>query len=240
MTALVQLEKLEPRDPSSLAEMAAFLAGLRAAPQDVELAPLAALVRDRLIGAGDLDLGETGECITVLARLLAAKSAYLIAMPSDSASEGDEVASEGRRELPGEVREAGMVLSNRQGLESFAGRSLLESVEKPVVPRSPLLLVRVFEGIRRASEAAAVPLPVPEFVRLETALSNLVRQVKTRSRASVRRLLRGRNRNDAVVHFLALLELIRRGKVAVHQPSVFDDISVRWSDDSQERRDRAG
>jgi chromatin segregation and condensation protein Rec8/ScpA/Scc1 (kleisin family) len=42
------------------------------------------------------------------------------------------------------------------------------------------------------------------------------------------------------MHFLAALELARRGDIQVEQDTLFGDIHMGWTDGRRERADRAG
>jgi chromatin segregation and condensation protein Rec8/ScpA/Scc1 (kleisin family) len=78
------------------------------------------------------------------------------------------------------------------------------------------------------------------FVRLEQAVTSVMRRVAAGSTVSLRSMVHGGNRTDAVMHFLAVLELVRRRRIEVTQVSIEDDILVRQVHDAAEADSRAG
>lgn len=205
----------------------------------MDLAPIASSLLHAVECRSDLDLNAVGESVALLARLLVSKSADLIAQPD----EDDELTDLAQAEVDPQtssILARARALSARQGAEAFPGVSLFHEIERPVAPRSAGGLVRALQGLNREAQRSDAQVSVPAFVRLETALSHLVSRLKARAPESVGRLLAGKSRNDAVVHFLALLELVRTGRAAAHQEGPLQDIRVEWAVEAGRREARAG
>lgn len=187
-----------------------------------------------------LELHETGDFLRIAARLILAKSEMLLPRPVVEAEPDDaglELAAVFDSSQP--IREAALQLALRQGEESFSPPTR-PLPERPIEPRSPLALRRAWDDLLARRGPGVVQVTAPAFVRLEVALSSLIRRLKSGTKVSLARVLRGASRQDAVVHFLAVLELLRRRQASVHQRSLFEDISIEWVDNGAEARSRAG
>src|SRR5579872_2033329 len=157
------------------------------------------------------ELEEVGELLLQAAYLAAAKSNGVLAVPAFD--DADEV---GERQM-GPVSaaiEMGQWLRGNQWRESFAGDGQLLTVEPKLEPR-PIDDVRTaWLGMLERQEHEPAKVAVPTFIRVEVAISRLISRLRSSARLSFRRLMRGANRNDAVVHFLAVLELVRSRRAA--------------------------
>jgi chromatin segregation and condensation protein Rec8/ScpA/Scc1 (kleisin family) len=182
---------------------------------------------DRLAAPARIDLEAAGEALVLLSRLTILKSAALLAQPEgqEGSEESDRSAAphEDRREL---FRAAGPLLRAREGLESFTAVPRAAKIERVVEPRDPGELRRAWDGIVKRAGLVPLRLAVPSFVCLETAVSALVRTLAASGRLSFRHFSRGADRGDTVTHFLAVLELMRRGKVTAVQTDLFGDIEI--------------
>ncbi|MBV9281684.1 MAG: hypothetical protein JOZ41_16515, partial [Chloroflexi bacterium] len=56
----------------------------------------------------------------------------------------------------------------------------------------------------------------------------------------IQSLLRGASRNDAVIYFLAALELVRRRRASASQETPFGEINLQPVETDVEARSRAG
>lgn len=205
--------------------------------EEVSLAALSTQFRDWLRDNEDADLLAAGELLRTGARLTALKSAHLLASPVEEEPEDEPEMIHVDDPLPWQL---GTWLRERQDGEAFAPIVPEDLVPRRVVPRSSLSLLTSLRDMEKRRSARTTRVPVPAFVRLEVAVSSLIRQLKSGARLSLRRLLSGKNRQDAVVHFLAVLDLIRRRQAQASQPSLFDDITVEWIEDAASAESRAG
>jgi segregation and condensation protein A len=208
--------------------------------EDIPLTELAGQLSVHFRRAAGLDLDEVGYLLSVSARLLLLKSAHLLARPVDGET-AELVGQSSRRIVDGlSFAAAASYLSGREGAECFSPLLAPQLVEKRLEPRSPAILNRAWHDVQSRTSRARHRVSLPPFVHLESAVSALIRQLRARARVSLNRLLRGSNRNDAVVHFLAVLELVRRRQVTAQQPKLYQDIVLEYVDSVEDEASRAG
>jgi segregation and condensation protein A len=205
---------------------------------DVIVSDFTAQYRDYLNGAVDSDLDATGEFVSASARILAIKSADLLVLEHEEEEvEGSEPVHRTANEL---LRAVARILALREAEESFAPLEPPFQPDKLVEPRSPTLLTRGWHAIEQRSRSRVKRISIPAFLRLEAALSGLIRRVRGRGLVSFRSIVSGASRNDAVVYFIAVLELVRRRQVQVKQDSLMADITVEWDEGGSRASKRAG
>jgi chromatin segregation and condensation protein Rec8/ScpA/Scc1 (kleisin family) len=88
--------------------------------------------------------------------------------------------------------------------------------------------------MQKRSGKAVRRVAAPAFVRLEVAVSTIIRHLRSGRPVRLGRLLRGATRQDAVMHFLAVLELVRRRQATAEQPDLFADIMIERSQQAGE------
>lgn len=101
----------------------------------------------------------------------------------------------------------------------------------PLAPITPRLLVRALERllagaapVRQADEVAGVPAPQPTIPERMALIEALVAE---RGRFHFAEVIRAaRDRREIVVGFLALLELLKAGRVQVFQAHRFGEIAI--------------
>ena len=186
-----------------------------------------------------IDLRLAGEYMAASARLMAMKSAYLLVQPpeEDDAEPEDAQFDNAQRLRYGSVAAS---LTGLEGKESFLPYAPPVSVERRSAPRHPSLLTRAWQDMHRRGRTPGRRVTVPGFVRLEVAVSRLIRGLRSGSKLLFSRIVHGANRNDTVVHFMAVLELLRQRRVEVAQDELFSDISVQWKSDSAASTSRVG
>jgi segregation and condensation protein A len=207
--------------------------------EDLAIAQVATQLASHFEGHGPVDLDLAGEAISGGARLLALKSSRVLL---HRAPEEEEVSVPVRHGLiaPAELRDAAAYLREMEGHESAAPLAPPAIRERRIEPRQPDVLIRAWEWLEQRTAAPSHHMAVPAFVRIEVAVSGLLRRLKTRARLSFRRLVRGSNRNDVVIQFLAVLELLRMRQATVAQDSLFADITVEYIGAEGDAEVRAG
>ncbi len=189
----------------------------------------------------EVDLGSAGDFLAAAARLMLLKSEVLLPRSTQQDEADDEAPALEQALADREgLRAAGRFLTERQGTESFPSTGQPELLERPVEPRPVSSLRRAWEEMGKRKVAEVIRVATPSFVRLEVALSRLIRDLKSGTRLSLHRLLRGSNRNDVVIHFIAVLELIRRRQAAAAQPELFGEITLERVESDLGARFRAG
>jgi segregation and condensation protein A len=207
---------------------------------DIETAAVAAQYARYLESSVDVDLEATGEFLALATRLLLLKSTRVLAIPVEI--EEPEFVDQEDRSFADRDRLLGVAtgLRAREGLESLAPLVPPVIVERRAEPRSARALLRAWHDMQQRRGVEAAPLAIPAFVRLEAAVSGLIRRLKSSVRLSFSALVHGSSRHDAVVHFIAVLELVRRRQATVEQDELFGDITVEYADRAADSSARAG
>lgn len=187
-----------------------------------------------------VNLQLAGELMAASARLMVMKSAHLLSRPDD---QEDEDTIDHRPFDPAQRQRYGEALGSLsllEGRESFLPFAPPIEIERKSAPRSSDLLVRAWKELHTRTTTPERRLTVPGFVRLEAAVSGLIRALRNGSRVAFRQLVRGGSRNDTVMHFLAVLELVRQQRLHTEQDDLFADITLQWVSDSAESSSRLG
>lgn len=206
---------------------------------DVPLADMTRQFLAHMTEAEHLNLLLAGELMAASARLMVMKSSHLLVQPDDEdedATTDSEFDPRARRQFADAIDS----LSSREGRESFLPFAPPVEMERRPEPRSPHLLARAWSEMSGRATAPERRVAVPSFVRLETAVSRLIRALRSRRRLVFGHVIRASNRNDTVVHFMAMLELVRQRRVEVEQDDLFADITMHWIADHAESSSRLG
>jgi segregation and condensation protein A len=180
---------------------------------------------------------EVAAFLLVGARLLALKAASLLPEAAAEEEEDLETWEEQMRQRMQEYarfKEAALELMRRHQEGGFAFGSLLEA---EIVPTERLQLDP--DGLAAAFQSVLDRLPAPDEVAIrltDYSLSDEMDRIRhrllpgpqaTSGRISFTEIFTGAaSRLHAVVIFLALLELIRRGEARIHQRGTFGDIEL--------------
>jgi segregation and condensation protein A len=208
-------------------------------PDEVPVADVTRQFLSHITAAEHVDLQVAGDLMAASARLMAMKSAQLLVVPVE---EEEEPLIEQPFD-PAERRrfhEAIGSLAAREGRESFLPPAPPLEIERRWEPRSSSLLVRAWQEMSAHGTSPQRRLAVPGFVRLEVAVSGLIRALRAGSRIMFRQLVRNQSRNDTVVHFMAVLELVRQRRIYTEQGELFADITMQWASDHAESSSRVG
>lgn len=234
MTLQLQLPGFE----GSAAVLVGELEQGKRAIEDVSVSAISAQFQDWLVGRDDPDLLAAGELLRTGARLAALKSTHVLEAPNLEVVEDDEQSPASECDpLPVLVA---TWLRGRQEVSTYPAPGRVESIPRRVAPRSPLLLLSAIKDMEHRHARQATRVSVPAFMRLEVAVSSLIRRLKSGAAISLSRLLHGATRQDAVVHFLAVLDLVRRRQATVLQADTFGDITVEWLEHAVGAESRAG
>jgi len=207
--------------------------------EDVLLGAVLHRYRAHLQELAPIDLDEAGTFAATAARLMLLKSSRILAQPTDGEAE------ESGTEEPAWLDHAALArvaagLRTAEAHESMPPAATAPVIERRAAPRPVALLQRAWRdmGSRQADEA--VPVHVPTFVRLESAVSSLIRRLKHSVRLRFRQLIDGGGRTEVVMQFLAVLELVRRRNAQVEQEQLFGDMIIELQEGASERAARAG
>jgi segregation and condensation protein A len=209
-------------------------------PEECQLAPISSGFARALKMSDEIDLDVAGEFVRLLSSLISLRSYALLPHPAPALTEEEQMGVYAPPVDRAALRTPTAFLAQQQGRESFPSPPCQTLVARPVSPRAPTVLARVWADMQKRSGPAVRRLAAPQFVRLEVVVSALIRTLKTRSSLSFHRVLEGTNRNDAVIHFIAVLELLRHRRVAAEQDELFGDITIHRVDNERDANSRVG
>lgn len=200
--------------------------------------------------AQDVPPAKLADFVALAARLLVIKSRALLPQPPAAEEEEEPdpgVALAQQLRLYKALRDVARWLEarTRTGLRSYVRENVRPPVLQPLAPGAATLddLVRAFHEVLATHAVTPVELTVltPHPVTLEEKLTELRSWLRRESRLAFAAILqRARHRQEIVVAFLALLELMRLGEVDVSQERLFGPIIVEWKGESGETPATAG
>jgi len=221
---------------------------------DIELAPVVdAFVREVVHAKGELPLEQLSEFLLVAAILLELKSRRLLPGPDEVDDDEELVGWEERDVLLArllELRAYAAAADLFAGLLEAAGSSTPRSVglESDFVVTPPDLLVDVTGSMVAEAYLRAVEERPEELVDLShvtvdavtvaETVATLARGLPRRGTVTFRALVADLQvRLEIIVHFLAILELCKLGRVALGQGSTFGDLQISWIGDEPDPED---
>ena len=179
----------------------------------------------------ELPLGETSQFILVASTLLLIKSRALLPMMELSADEKESV-----EELERRLARLRLVRSSAKQLRGIWGKKplllakrapLREPIFSPAettlekISAAAMRLVSILPKPEKMVEAAVAPV-----LALEDVISSLRKRLSSNIRATFRELTKSRDRQEVIVYFLGILELVRSGSASVSQERLFEDITI--------------
>jgi segregation and condensation protein A len=187
-----------------------------------------------------LDLDVAGEYLVVAATLMEIKSRELL--PRPPAPVGLENGPDPREELVARLEEYARIRGAAEELRELqSARQLLftrstaadagrdAQLPRPLAELAPADLLRALERVLGGLEAEPVTVVQRERINLKLVMRSALRRIRACSEGLPFRALfpPAAGRLEILVHFLALLELIRQGVVRATQHSADDEI-VLW------------
>jgi segregation and condensation protein A len=179
----------------------------------------------------ELPLGETSQFILIASTLLLIKSRTLLPDMTLTEDERESVEELERRLARLRViREAARLLKRGWGSSPylFARRAPARSpvfapaeTSLDVLQRVASKLVSTLPKLESLAEAAVAPVLALEDV-INSVKSRLSNALKTR----FSELTESKDKHEVIVHFLAVLELVRAGSASVTQGKLFEDIEI--------------
>jgi len=210
---------------------------------DITEVDLADITSDFLASLGDLadlDLETATRFLVIAATLIELKAARLL--PRDERDELEDLLGETRDLLYARLLEyrafrqlADLVATRLEQHAIYLGRDApLDAPWRSLVPDAPLDLS--VDDLARMAALATRPRPEPvvefghirrTFISIQDAATSVLDRLGAPGGSSVfSRLITGRTRGDAVVFFLALLELYKLGHLELEQPDHHADLTV--------------
>lgn len=211
---------------------------------DVPLTTVVEAFVAAIAAADELDLGETTEFLVIVAILVELKSRKLLPGPDDVESDDEVDGFEERDRLLGRLLELQAYSAAADAFAALIERSARSTprqagFDDQFRDLAPDLLAGVTpRDIAAAFRRALTPRPAPmvdlshvtvEAVTVSEAVDELVRRLPGARRSTFRELTwHCTTRMQIIVRFLGLLELCKRGWVALEQGDTFGDLEVIW------------
>jgi segregation and condensation protein A len=184
----------------------------------------------------ELPLGETSQFILVASTLLLIKSRSLLPALTLTEEEKESVEELERRlaQLK-RIKDAAKLLRREWGRAPLvierrapAREAIFSPAEASLVSLSDAIrkLVSLLPTPEKMIEATVAPV-----LRLEEVVANLKSRLSSAMRTTWTDLTKHASRSEAIVHFLAILELVRGGHASVTQQTLFGDISIEGEAD---------
>jgi len=215
---------------------------------EIELAPVVdAFIKEVVHAHGEIPLEQLSDFLLVASILLEMKSRRLLPGPDEVDGDEELVGWEERDVLLArllELRAYAAAADLFVGLFESAARSAprVAGLEEDFVVRPPDLLAGVTpERLAAAYERATEEKPTTQVslshvtidvVTVAETVNNLARDLPRRGATSFRQLVENlTERIEIIVHFLALLELCKLGRVSLGQGQTFGDLQIAWLGD---------
>lgn len=207
---------------------------------EVDLADITSDFLASLGDLADLDLETATRFLVIAATLIELKAARLL--PRDEQDELEDLLGETRDLLYARLLEyrafrqlAELVAARLEGNSGFLARDVpLDAPWRSLVPDAPLDLS--LDDLARLAATASRPRPEPvvefghirrSFISIQDAATTVLERLGEPGGTSMfSGLITGRSRGDAVVFFLALLELYKLGHLDLEQPDHHADVTV--------------
>lgn len=198
--------------------------------------PFVTLIREQ---QGTIPPEDLADFLVVAAKLVYLKSKALLPDLSDDLDEGPDLETQLR--MYKAFSEAAKQIGERwmEGRESFSRTSRIVRqtvpVFQPPVGVTVLALKELYErAIKRLEPILSLPkAAIERAITIEEKIEHLRTRVSSMLQVSFHRFLAdSHDRNEMVVGFLALLELIKQRIVRVEQGNLFDDIRLHRIDSS--------
>lgn len=198
---------------------------------DVSLSEVADAYLAYVEGLPEMPLGETAQFVLVASTLLLIKSRTLMPNLELSSEETHSIEDlEKRLKRYAVYRKAARLLRAHWGTAPilFARRAPTQASE--FVPAETNV-----ETLRAAIQRVLLTLPKKEtlteaivapVVALEEVIETMRARITSAMRTTWNAIVSGATKHEAIIHFLAMLELVRSGSVSATQDALFGDIQL--------------
>ena len=182
-------------------------------------------------GLTELPLAETSQFVLIASTLLLIKSRALLPTLSISEDELETVAElEKRLQRLKIVRDASKHLRSLWGTNPHSVTSRAPHNEPVFSPaessieklhQSIDLIIKRFPTVEQLGKAVVAPI-----LALEDVIISLKKRIASALKTRWSEVIRGVDKSEAIVYFLAMLELVRSGSASVTQEKLFSDIVI--------------
>ncbi|MEA4902415.1 segregation and condensation protein A [Desulfitobacterium sp.] len=208
---------------------------------DIPIAKIADQFIDAVRQMDDLDMEVTSEFLVLAAQLLYIKSRYLLPKLPKEEAEGE--AEDPRQELVERLiayrsfKEAALILGE---LEVSSGKKYFRTVDINEIrsqfkeegdPLEGVAFTDLWEAfshvIVRAEQGVETKTVEPDEISIDKMMDDVLRRVILHPHGTrFSQLIRGNSRMEVIMSFLALLELLKEGKIRCEQSAPQQDIHL--------------
>lgn len=202
---------------------------------DVSLAEVADAYLAHIEKLPELPLGETSQFILIASTLLLIKSRTLLPNVELSSDEALSI-----QELERRLREYALIRKGAKQLRGIWGKKPLHfALRRPARPLvfapSEATESTIYSALKRLVSILPKPEKLAEatvapVLALEEVIVNLKERLSRAFKARWSELTKEAGRDDSIVYFLAMLELVRSGSASITQDRLFGDIVIESGD----------
>ncbi len=185
----------------------------------------------------ELPLSETSQFVLIASTLLLIKSRSLLPMPLTDEEEQSIEELEKRLKHLAKIRDAAKLLKGQWGRDSLVLTRrapdivAITGVAKPAFAPAEAAIQTILAAARKLVRTLPKPDKMAEAVvapilKLEDVIVSLKNRLQKAVRARWSDVTRGASKGDMIVHFLAVLELVRHGSISATQDKLFSDILI--------------
>jgi segregation and condensation protein A len=185
----------------------------------------------------ELPLSETSQFVLVASTLLLIKSRSLLPVPITDEEEKSIEELERRLKHLATIRAATKALKAAWGKRPLSlsrrtpDSAIITGFERPAFVPGTITMATILSAVRALIRSLPMPQKLAEasvapMVKLEDVMEHLKERVTRAARARWSDLTKGATRGDTIVHFLAILELVRHGSISATQDRLFSDILI--------------
>lgn len=201
---------------------------------DIPIAHITSYYLNALSLMQELDLSVAGDYLVMASTLILIKSRMLLPVSTEVSQDVD---SDPRNELAKQLqeyrlfREAGSYLQNQQEMQSlvFAHPSPDgDSIHKEWILDATLLdLLRALRGVMAKHSKADEHIIIPGFISIREKMSDLLKHMNDEGPILFNHYFQFcKSRLEAIVSFLAILELVRMHLIHIRQKQLWADILI--------------
>lgn len=198
---------------------------------DISLSAVADEYVEYIEDRSRIPLSETAQFVVIASTLLLIKSKSLLPSLELTVSEEEDVRDlEHRLRLYAHARNAAKLIKKQWGKSAYLPKNHQQS-DIVFTPADDITKSSIFSSFKKIIEAipAFTKTPTAQIareVRLEDVIENLTKRMQSAFTDSFKNLTAKADRVESIVHFLALLELVKRGTLGVQQQQNFSDITM--------------
>lgn len=205
---------------------------------DISLAVIADDYIEYIRNRGDISVRESAEFVLIASALMLIKSRSLLPNLNLTLEEEQTIEDlEERLKIYKQIRDLSVHIDKRFGKNIIFAPNRNKNIEPVFSPDKNTtkdnLFALVVEALTKIPKKEIVPKgAIKKVISLEETIDSLTRRIRQQMKMSFREFsgMGKAEKVDVVVSFLAVLELVKQGIVAVKQSSVFGDIDIENTD----------